>query len=224
MWELMRRFKDAIGKISYSVDPNHQRDWFIKALPPLTQTPLTQQKIDNLQDALEQAMKIEAMAGYPQEYLGGAALQDPSLLGLQHQIANLTKKLKEMQPIRPARLNVLCTHCLVEGHVATECPRLRSPRVGALAAAVQGALPIRGVAQIKLQGVYPPQQSYAGFPNQPTQVATEFCEICRMVGHQPQMCRILEKCSNVLNNVYGEFCASKTHGTEQCRALDALVD
>ena len=52
-WDLMRRFKDAIGKLSYLIDPNHQRDWFIKALLPLTRTPLTQQKIDKLQDALE---------------------------------------------------------------------------------------------------------------------------------------------------------------------------
>ena len=54
----MHRFKDVIGKLSYPIDPNHQRDWFIKALLPLTRTPLTQQKIDNLQDTLEQAMKI----------------------------------------------------------------------------------------------------------------------------------------------------------------------
>ena len=59
----MRRFKDVIRKLSYPIDLNHQRDWFIKAFLPLTRTPLTQQKIDNLQDALEQAMKIEAMAG-----------------------------------------------------------------------------------------------------------------------------------------------------------------
>lgn len=95
-WEVMRRFKDAIGKLSYPIDPNHKRDWFIKALLPLTRTPLTQQKIDNLQDALEQAMKIEAMAGYPQEYRGGVVPQDPSLIGLQHQIASLTEKLKEL--------------------------------------------------------------------------------------------------------------------------------
>ena len=125
-WELMRRFKDAIKKLSYPIDLNHQRNCFIKALLPLTRTPLTQQKIDNLQNALEQAMKIEAMAGYPQEYRGGAAQQDPSLLVLQHQIANLTKKLKEMQPIRLAKLNVWCTHCLVEGQMETEFPQLRS--------------------------------------------------------------------------------------------------
>ena len=92
-------------------------------------------------------MKIEAMVGYPQEYRGGVAPQDPSLLGLQHQIVNLTEKLKEMQPIRPARPNVLCTHFLVEGHVATECPRLRSRGVGTSAATVQGAPPIGGVAR-----------------------------------------------------------------------------
>ena len=47
-------------------------------------------------------MKIEAMAGYPQEYWGVVAPQDPSLVGLQHQIASLTEKLKELQPVRPA--------------------------------------------------------------------------------------------------------------------------
>ena len=40
-------------------------------------------------------MKIEAMAGYPQEYHEVPAPQDPSLVGLQHQIASLTEKLKE---------------------------------------------------------------------------------------------------------------------------------
>ena len=78
----MRRFKDEIGKLSYPIDPNHQRDWFIKLLLPFIRTPLTQQKIDTLQDALEKAMKIEAMAGYPQEFRGGAAVQYPSILRL----------------------------------------------------------------------------------------------------------------------------------------------
>lgn len=40
-WELMKRFKDAISKLSYTLDSNHQQDWFIKALFPLTRTPLT---------------------------------------------------------------------------------------------------------------------------------------------------------------------------------------
>ena len=99
-------------------------------------------------------MKIESMAGYLQEFRGGAAVQDPSILGLQHQIASLTEKLKDIQPIRPARPNVWCTHCLMEGHVAIECPRLRGKNAGASAAGTQGAPPVGGVAQINTQGLY----------------------------------------------------------------------
>ena len=71
-WDIMRRFKDAIRELSYLINLNHQRDWFIRALLHLTRTPLTQQKIETLKDTQEQAMKIEAMAGYPQEFNRGA--------------------------------------------------------------------------------------------------------------------------------------------------------
>lgn len=67
----MQRFNDTIGKIDYTIDPNHQRDWFNKTLLPLTWTPLTQQKIETLQDALDEATQIEAMTGYPHVYRGG---------------------------------------------------------------------------------------------------------------------------------------------------------
>ena len=77
----MQRFKDAITKLSYTMDQNHQRDWFIKALLPLTRTPLTQQKIGTLQDALEQESCIEAMVGNLHEYRGGTILQDLLILG-----------------------------------------------------------------------------------------------------------------------------------------------
>ena len=87
-----------------------------------------------MEAALEQAMKIEAMASYPQEIKGGASAQDPSIMGLQHQIASLTEKLKEIQPMRPARPNVWCKHCLMEGHVVTECPRLWGQNMGTSAA------------------------------------------------------------------------------------------
>ena len=99
-------------------------------------------------------MKIKAMAGYPQEYRGGLAPQDPSLVGLQHQIASLTEKLRDIQPGRIARPNVWCTHCLVEGHIATECPRLRGAGVGLSVAAIQGGPPTGGGAVLNPQGVY----------------------------------------------------------------------
>ena len=43
-----------------------------------------QQKIDTLQDVFEQAMKIEAMAGYPHKHRGGVASSDPAIMGLHH--------------------------------------------------------------------------------------------------------------------------------------------
>ena len=145
-------------------------------------------------------------------------------MGLQHQIASLTEKLKEMQPIRPAISNVWCTHCLVEGHVATKFPRLRGTGVGPSVAAIQGGPPTGGGAVLNPQGIYQLQQPYARFPSQPNPTATEYCEIFRTMGHPPRMCLILQKYSNVPNNVYCEFCASTIHKIEQCRALDALAD
>lgn len=49
-----------------------------------------------MQDALEKHTKIEAMVGYPYENKGGVTSSDISLLGLQHQIVELTEKLKDM--------------------------------------------------------------------------------------------------------------------------------
>jgi len=50
---MMQIFKDAIGKLSYPIDPNHKRDCFIKDIFPLTCKTLTQQNLDTLQDILE---------------------------------------------------------------------------------------------------------------------------------------------------------------------------
>ena len=160
----------------------------------------------------------------PRNTKGGGGPQDPSLIGFQHQIARLTEKLKELQLVRPARPNVWCTHYLVEGHIATECPRLRSVEAGPSLAAIQGGPPLGGGAAMNPQGIYQPQQTYAGFPLQPGSSTTEYCEIFRTLGHPPRMCPILQKYSMVPNNVYCEFCVSTTHNTEQCRALDALAD
>lgn len=65
MWEYMQIFKDAIRKITNRILESHQREWYIQGLLPFTTTPITQQRIATIIDALEQAMKIEAMMGYP---------------------------------------------------------------------------------------------------------------------------------------------------------------
>ena len=148
MLDLMRRFMDAIVKMSYPINPNYQRDCFIKALLNLTITPITRQKIDTLQDALEQAMKIEAMAGYLQEFKGGNAALDPSILGLQHQIDILIENLKDIRPLRPTIPNVWCTHYLMEGHMVMECPRLRGQNTGPSVVGTQGTPAVGRVSQI----------------------------------------------------------------------------
>lgn len=65
---MMQIFKDAIGKLSYPIDPNHKRDCFIKDIFPLTCKTLTQQNLDTLQDILEQDTLIEAMEVYSHEH------------------------------------------------------------------------------------------------------------------------------------------------------------
>jgi hypothetical protein len=60
-WEYNQIFKDVIGKLENPIHEDHQREWFIQGLLPLTRIPLTQQRITTLGEALEQAMKIEAM-------------------------------------------------------------------------------------------------------------------------------------------------------------------
>jgi hypothetical protein len=47
------------------IHEDHQREWFIQGSLHLNQIPLTQQSIATLGEALEQAMNIEAMIGYP---------------------------------------------------------------------------------------------------------------------------------------------------------------
>jgi hypothetical protein len=64
-WEYNQRFKDAIGKLANPIHEDHQWEWFIQGILPLTQIPLTQQWITTLGEALEHAMKIEVMVGYP---------------------------------------------------------------------------------------------------------------------------------------------------------------
>jgi hypothetical protein len=63
-WEYSQKFKDAIGRLAHPIHEEHQREWYIQGLLPLTHILLTQQWIATLTDALEQSMKIEAMAGY----------------------------------------------------------------------------------------------------------------------------------------------------------------
>jgi len=121
--------------------------------------PLMKQKIRTLQDYLEQESCIDAMDGYPHEYQGWTSLLDPSIMGLQNQIITLTKKLKDLQPVRLAKPKVWCTHYIVEGHVTTECLRLRGINHPWGVTRSSGTPPTAGVAVVGAQGVFSRQNN-----------------------------------------------------------------
>ena len=53
-WEYNEKFKDVIERLSHPIHEEHQREWYIQGLLPLTWIPLTQHRIATLTDALEQ--------------------------------------------------------------------------------------------------------------------------------------------------------------------------
>jgi len=54
-----------MGRLTFRIHDTQHKEWFIQGLLPLTRIPLMQQKIANPREALEQAMRIESMTGYP---------------------------------------------------------------------------------------------------------------------------------------------------------------
>jgi hypothetical protein len=65
---------------------------------------------------------------------------------------------------------------------------------------------------------------YHAFPSNQAVPSVEYCEICRIHGHGLRQCPIIQKYSTVPNIVHCNLFSSTTHATNQCRALDALVD
>jgi hypothetical protein len=124
-WEYNQRFKDVIGKLANPIHEDHQWEWFIQGLLPLTWIPLTQQWITTLGEALEQAMKIEVMVGYPGSLRVIRPPNDYNIMQLQGHISSLTDKIQELTIPRESHPQVWCTGFYTEGHTMTECPRLR---------------------------------------------------------------------------------------------------
>jgi hypothetical protein len=93
-WEYNQKFKDSFGRLVHPIHEDHQREWYIQGLLPLTIIPLTQQRIATLTKALEQSMKIEAMAGYPGNMRMTRPPIDENLLQLQGKISTLTENIQ----------------------------------------------------------------------------------------------------------------------------------
>ena len=84
--------------------------------------------------------------------------------------------------------------------------------------------PTGGVAQVATSTPFHGPVQYHAFPNNQALLTNEYYEIFRTHGHPPWHCPILRKSYSATNTLYCEFCGSSTHGTERCRALDALAD
>lgn len=198
----MQWLKDSISKLSYPIDPHHQREFFIKVILPMTSILLSHQRNGTLQDALEQAMQIEDMAGYPQDHRVGGPLKAPTIIGLQNKISTLTESLKYLDPARPTIPHVWWTHCQVKGNHSIECSRLR--RLTSPCSAPMGPQPLqsRGVAQISWVLLYQGHTQFQLNPSLPSMSTNDYYEICRTFGQQPCLCSILEKYSNVMNNLF----------------------
>jgi hypothetical protein len=90
---------------------------------PLTRILLTQQRLTTLGEALEQAMKIEAMEGYPGSLHMMQPVEDNNIVQLQGHISTLTEKIQELALPKGGRPQVWCTGCYTKGHTVTKCPR-----------------------------------------------------------------------------------------------------
>jgi hypothetical protein len=93
-WEYRQKFKYAIGRLVHPIHEEHQREWYIQGLLPLTRIPLMQQWIATLTYALEQSMNIESMAGYLGSLRVTRPPKDANLAQLQWKISTLTKNIQ----------------------------------------------------------------------------------------------------------------------------------
>jgi hypothetical protein len=60
VWEFDQRFKTLIGRLTFQIPDEQNKEWFIVALLPHIRVPLMQQKIASQAEALEIAMKLES--------------------------------------------------------------------------------------------------------------------------------------------------------------------
>ena len=81
VWDFDQRFKTLMAKLSFQMSDVEHKEWFIAALLPHIRTSLMQQKLVSLIEALEIAMKLEALP------VGDTGL---GMMQIQSQMANLT--------------------------------------------------------------------------------------------------------------------------------------
>ena len=64
----------------------------------------------------------------------------------------------------------------------------------------------------------------SGAPNPLAQTQGPWCELCKMRGHPPQQCPLLQKYVQTPKNLYCSFCKSLRHDEHNCTAYDLMVE
>lgn len=63
-----------------------------------------------------------------------------------------------------------------------------------------------------------------GEPNPLPQARGPWCEICRMNGHKPQECHLLQKYVQTPKNFFFTFCKSMGHDENNCRVYELMIE
>jgi hypothetical protein len=113
VWEFDQKIKTLLSQVSFNIDAQQHREWFIAALLPHIRLSLMQQKVASQAEALEIAMKLEASP---------IAETIPGMVQIHNQLSNLTLQLQDMQKGNKVREEVWCTKCRTEGHSKEHCP------------------------------------------------------------------------------------------------------
>ena len=61
VWDFDQRFKTLLGQVNFAFPAQQHQEWFIATLLPRIRLPLMQQKVTSQSEALEIAMRLEAL-------------------------------------------------------------------------------------------------------------------------------------------------------------------
>ena len=113
-WEYDQRFRDLISRLSYPINEIQHKEGFIQGLLPLTRMPLMRRKWTTQQEALAQAIYIEAINGYQGAAIRACAATipltsaTPELVQFQSQLSALAKQIQKMNRTKMDKEEVWC--------------------------------------------------------------------------------------------------------------------
>ena len=117
IWDFDQRFKALIARVIFKMRKVQHKEWFITALVPHIKQLLMQQKIVTWSEALEIAMKLEALP------IGETAV---GMNQIQAQVANMTLQLQYIKKGKEYHNDLWCTWCHADDHTKDTCPTFQN--------------------------------------------------------------------------------------------------